>query len=288
MELRPLGSTGITVSALGLGTVKLGRNRAVKYPGGEGAPLPTDDQATALLRTAADLGINLLDTAPAYGTSEERLGALMAANGWFGGRARWVLCTKAGEEFDAASGESRYDFSAAAITASVERSLRRLRTDVLDVALLHCDGHGESHLGDSEGLAALRALKERGLIRAIGASPRTIDGALATVRKSEGACDVVMLEYTPAHRAGGVAIDAARLRGAAVLVKKALGSGHIADLMPRMPPDIRATTSDPVEAALRFTLCRQGVSSVIIGTASPDHLRANIAAADRALGSGAI
>jgi aryl-alcohol dehydrogenase-like predicted oxidoreductase len=105
MDLRPLGASGLRVSVLGLGTVKLGRNTAVKYPGGA-YELPTDEQAASLLRTAAELGITLIDTAPAYGTSEERIGGLMAANGWFGGRDRWIVSTKVGEEFDAASGES--------------------------------------------------------------------------------------------------------------------------------------------------------------------------------------
>src|SRR5438128_964052 len=54
MDMRPLGTTGIAVSPIGLGTVKLGRNRGVKYPGGEGHALPTDAAAADLLRTAAD------------------------------------------------------------------------------------------------------------------------------------------------------------------------------------------------------------------------------------------
>ncbi len=77
MELRPLGSTGIKVSLLGLGTVKLGRNEGVKYP--RPFDLPDDRSVVALLETAQSLGINLLDTAPAYGRSEERLGALRPA-----------------------------------------------------------------------------------------------------------------------------------------------------------------------------------------------------------------
>lgn len=72
---RPLGSTGLNVSPLGLGTVKLGRDRGVKYP--SGFRIPDDQQAQMLLRMARDMGINLIDTAPAYGTSEERPGPLL-------------------------------------------------------------------------------------------------------------------------------------------------------------------------------------------------------------------
>ena len=99
---RSLGSTGMTVSILGLGTVKLGRREGVRYP----APfeLPTDAEAARLLDTARALGINLIDTAPAYGTSEARLGTLLRNQ-----RNDWLLCTKVGETF--ANGTSTYDFS---------------------------------------------------------------------------------------------------------------------------------------------------------------------------------
>ncbi|HEU6454768.1 MAG TPA: aldo/keto reductase, partial [Roseateles sp.] len=96
---RPLGSTGLTVSPLGLGTVKLGRDQGVKYP--NGFQIPDDDAARMLLRQARELGINLIDTAPAYGRSEERLGPLLR-----GQRQDWVIVSKVGEEF--ADGLSRH------------------------------------------------------------------------------------------------------------------------------------------------------------------------------------
>ncbi len=92
MELRPLGATSLSVSPLGLGTVKFGRNVGVKYP--QPFDLPSDQEALTLLATAWDLGINLLDTAPAYGVSEERLGRLLQHC-----RRDWVIVTKVGEEF---------------------------------------------------------------------------------------------------------------------------------------------------------------------------------------------
>ena len=93
MQLRPFGNTGINVSPLGLGTVKLGRNEQVKYP--NAFSIPDDQQAGELLELARDLGINLIDTAPAYGNSEQRLGALLK-----GQRHEWVICSKVGEEFE--------------------------------------------------------------------------------------------------------------------------------------------------------------------------------------------
>ena len=69
---RQMGSTGIEVSVLGLGTVKIGRDQEVKYP--SGFTIPDDDEVRDLLALSQDLGINFIDTAPAYGNSEERLG----------------------------------------------------------------------------------------------------------------------------------------------------------------------------------------------------------------------
>jgi len=286
MDLRPLGRTGLMVSPLALGTVKLGRNRGLKYPSGDGQPLPSDEQAMALLVAAADAGINLIDTAPAYGLSEERLGNLLAASRWLGGRDRWIVSTKVGEEFDPATGESRFDFSPRHVRYSVERSLRRLQTDVLDLVLVHSGGDDEWVIARSGALETLRQLQREGLVRAVGLSPKTLDGALQAMRSASdygGACDVVMIEYSPVARQGGLGIDAARLRGVGVLVKKALGSGHLEGVLSRTPPEIRAASLGTVEAALRFALGKAGVTSVVLGTSNAEHLRANAEACERAL-----
>src|SRR5712691_1039198 len=118
MVPRPLGRTGLMVGPIGLGTTKLGRNTDVKYP--ERFALPSDEAVQELLEGSLRLGVNLIDTAPAYGESEQRLGPFIEAN-----RDRIVLCTKCGEQYK--DGRSTYDFSATAIVTSVERSLKRLR-----------------------------------------------------------------------------------------------------------------------------------------------------------------
>lgn len=256
MELRPLGKTGLHVSPIGLGTVKLGRDRGLKYA----APprIPSDDEAMALLRTAHELGVNLIDTAPAYGTSEERLGKLLYT---VAPREAWVLCTKAGEEFDPVAATSRYDFSPAAITASVERSLRRLGTDRLDIVLLHfgsSDATDARVLAQGEAMGALRAMQQRGLVRCVGGSTGTPEGARLAVEHG----DVVMLTLNPDALQDRPWIEAARSRGRGVLIKKPLGSGH---------------ASDPA-AALRMVLGTPGVCSAVVGTSSVANLRANIKA----------
>ncbi len=89
---KKLGSTGIEVSVLGLGTVKFGRDTGIKYP--HSFSIPNEKEALNLLSLAKHNGINLLDTAPSYGNSEERLGKLLGKN-----RKEWVIISKVGEEY---------------------------------------------------------------------------------------------------------------------------------------------------------------------------------------------
>ena len=167
------GSTDIHISRLGLGTVKLGRNQGVKYP--TSFDLPTDQEAKNLIDHAKDLGINFIDTAPAYGTSEERLGKLLKNS-----RNDWVICSKAGEEF--IDGKSTYNFTPEHIIFSVERSLVRLNTDRIDIVLIHSDGN-DLEIIHSGALDALNDLKLQGKIRAFGMSTKTIEGGILEEEK---------------------------------------------------------------------------------------------------------
>jgi len=260
MRYRPLHGTSSSVSALGLGTVKFGRNASVKYP--EPFDLPSDETILDLLDLAASLGLNLLDTAPAYGSSEERLGQLLGAR-----REHWVLVSKAGEEF--ADGVSRFDFAPAAIEASVERSLRRLRTDRLDCLLLHSDGNDLRILDESGALEALRRLQDSGKILAAGISTKTVEGSL---RALELGLDVVMTTYRPGDAGEAEVLDATGRSGRSVLLKKALGSGWLP----------KGDGEDPVERALAFAFAHPAVTSAIVGTINPRHLEENVAAFERA------
>ncbi|GJM11715.1 MAG: hypothetical protein DHS20C12_01180 [Pseudohongiella sp.] len=256
-----LGKTDIEVSCLGLGTVKIGRNQDVKYP--SGFSLPSDEEVSALLSQARELGINLIDTAPAYGSSEQRLGRLLKD------RHDWIVCSKVGEEFTA--GKSYFDFSEAHTRRSIERSLRDIRTDYLDLVLIHSDGQDLKILESSDCLETLLRLKEEGLVRAIGMSTKTVDGGMKAVEL----LDVVMATYNPSMQDDAKVIDYACELEKGVLVKKALNSGH----------DCIATEEDEAETKtslsernLRFALDKQGVSSVIVGTLNPKHLLENVEA----------
>ena len=150
MSPRPLGNTGIQVSPLGLGTVKIGRDQGLKYP--NRFKLPSDHEILALFEEARTVGINLIDTAPAYGASEEKIGKLLPD------RQDWVIGTKVGEEFS--FGESHFDFSGAHTRESIERSLRRLKTDYLDLVLIHSDGNDLEILEHTDCPEVLMRMKE--------------------------------------------------------------------------------------------------------------------------------
>lgn len=251
---RPLGSTGLNVSVLGLGTVKFGRNQKIKYPTFE---LPSDEAICQLLDDAQRYGINVLDTAPAYGIAEERLGKLLGTR-----RSEFILITKTGEEF--ADGESSYDFSAEHTRLSVERSLKRLKTNRLDCVLVHCPRNDFEVLSNSPVLETLRQLKERGDIRSFGASTNSVEGGLLALEAS----DVVMVTYAADYTKEEAVIVRARQLGKGVLIKKGLGSGSLAG---------RAATRS-LEENLRLVLALDGVSSLIAGTINRDHLRENVEA----------
>lgn len=253
MAMRPLGNSGIMVSPLGLGTVKLGRNQGVKYP--QGFELPDDAAALALLEAARDLGINLIDTAPAYGLAEARLGQLLPRLAGYR-REDWVLVSKAGESF--IDGASRFDFSPDAIHASVENSLRLLDVDYLDAVLLHSDGLDEAGERFLPAVAALEALKRQGRIRLTGFSGKSLAGGIRMV----DCVDLLMVTYNEQETDQLPVIQAAAGRGRGVLIKKALASGHSRDPGP----------------ALAAVSALPGVSTVVVGTLSPLHLRANAAA----------
>jgi aryl-alcohol dehydrogenase-like predicted oxidoreductase len=255
MKLRALGSTGIDVSPLGLGTVKIGRNEQVKYP--QGFDIPDDDRVIELLTLAQELGINFIDTAPAYGSSEQRLGQLLPRPD------EWVIMTKVGEIFE--NGHSRFDFSAEHTRQSVEHSLQNLGRDMIDIVLVHSDGNDMDIINNAAALETLDTMKQAGTIRAYGMSTKTVDGGCWIVENT----DVVMATFNLETDAELPVIERAHELNKGVVIKKGLQSGH----------------ADSVEEAFRRVLTQPGVSSMIVGTINPVHLRANVELCDRVSGN---
>ena len=251
MEQRQLGRRGPWVSVLGFGAVKIGRNEGVKYTARY--DLPDERQVAQLIEVAIGQGINYFDTAPAYGNSEVRLGKVLA------GRDRsLVISTKVGETFE--HGRSSFDFSRLAIEQSIARSLARLQTDALDLVFIHSNGDDLAILRDTEAVPTLELLRDQGRVGLIGISGKTVAGARAALDWA----DCLMIEYHLDDQSHTDVIAEAHERGIGIVVKKPLASGRL-----------------PAAEALRFVLSNPGVSSVIVGTLSLDHLVANVRAIQR-------
>jgi aryl-alcohol dehydrogenase-like predicted oxidoreductase len=255
MVRRQLGRTGLTVSSVALGTTKLGRNTGVKYP--VDFTLPSDQEVATLLESARQLGVNLIDTAPAYGESERRLGSFINNH-----RDEIVLCTKCGEQY--LNGRSIYDFSAQAIFASVEQSLRRLRTDHVDILLLHSDGNDVEILTQTDAVDTLSQLKKSGKIRAAGISAKTKPGMLEASRT----LDVIMAPFSQKEPYLAEALAEVQDRGLGVLAIKGLFSGHL-----------------EAGPAIEFVLSQPFVDALVLGTIDPAHLAEAAARAQRVRGT---
>jgi len=243
---RKFGATDLLVSPLGLGTVKIGRNESVKYP--TQFAIPGDKQVRNLLALAFDLGINLIDTAPAYGCSENRLGKLLT------NRANWLIISKIGEEFVA--GKSAFDFSAKHARFSLERSLKRLQTDVIDILLIHSDGDDAAIFHNENLWQQLAQFKQEGKIRAFGLSGKQPTYQTKALPKSDCAMSCYNLDY---HEEKCV-LDAAYQLNKGILLKKALASGH----------------ANNIEQSFAHAFSHPAVNSVIVGTINHQHLQNNV------------
>jgi aryl-alcohol dehydrogenase-like predicted oxidoreductase len=265
MERREYGCTGLVVSALGLGAGQLGDARL------------DEREAADLIATAVDGGITLIDTAPSYGLSEQRLGRHLGAR-----RDAVVLSTKLGYGVDGIA-----DWTGPCITAGVEQALRVLRTDRLDIAHLHsCPWQV---LAGNDVIAALVAAREAGKVRAIAYSGENEDLAYALGRPE---FDGYMASLNLFDQR---LIDDAlpRLDGRGFIAKRPVAN-HPWRFAERPVGDycesywarwqsmgLDAGGLDWGELALRFTLSLPGVSSAVVGTGRPQHLREAIAWAAR-------
>lgn len=287
VSTRPFGSTGITVSGIGLGAWQLGRSS--QWPDG-----PDQDEAVRIVHAALDAGVTFLDTAPGYAGGESELNIGRALRG--GRRDGVVLCTKFGHLPDGSS-----DWASTSIRASVRRSAERMGTDHLDVVVLHnpppevLDGSRSDHY------EVLERLRQEGLIRAYGASvdwSADVDTVLTT--SSSQALEVRMSAlYQETWEAVGRAAD----QGVGTIVKVPLESGWLAgrydadtvftDVRSRWTREDVALRAALVEelrdllpggmpvlhGALRFLLAHPGVSTVIPGTKTVSQLESTLAAA---------
>jgi aryl-alcohol dehydrogenase-like predicted oxidoreductase len=264
---RPLGASGLTVSAVGLGAGRIG------------GPDVTDEDVDRLIGTAVDAGVTLIDTARSYGQSEERLARALA-----GRRSRVVLSTKVGYGVPGVD-----DWTGASVEAGIDEALARLETDRLDIAHLHSCGLDVLERGDV--VEALTRAVAAGKVRVAAYSGEGEALAWAVRSGAFGAvqCSVSLVDQ--AALTGPVA--EARTRGIGVVAKRALGNAPWRFDERPAEPDVaeawdrfRALDLDRgdmgwAEMFVRFAAFAPGVSTVLVGTASEQHLWAAVAAVER-------
>jgi len=274
------GRTELVVSRLGFGGAPIG-------------VLKTDrERVSTMLNLMLDSGINLIDTAAIYKGSEAAIGETISHR-----RDEFVLVSKCGHALDDTPGEA---WSPELITATVDRALKNLRTDRLDVMLLHsCD---LETLQRGDGIEALVRAREAGKIRHVGYSG---DNEAAAWAVQQPDIEVLQTSVNIADQANiDDVLPKAVTNDVGVMAKRPIANAAWKDLadqpgsyaeyaksyterlraMAISPADL-GFDGDPAEAwpelALRFTLSHPSVHVAIIGTTNPDNARSNIAAAAR-------
>jgi aryl-alcohol dehydrogenase-like predicted oxidoreductase len=266
MERRTLGKTRLDVSVLGFGSAEIGYENA------------SDAEVDRILGAALDAGINVFDTAECYVDSEEKLGRVL------GGRRQSVLLfSKCGH----ASGLEGADWEPSMLERSIDRSLRLLRTDRLELMQLHsCSA---DLLREGGVIEVLQRARDAGKVRFIGYSGDANDalyavqtGAFDTLQTSVNIADQESIDLT---------IPEAAQRGMGVIAKRAIANAAWKN--PELPANsyhhtywhrlnelrydmLREPVQTAVSAALRFTLAVPGVSMAIVGTKNADRWAQNV------------
>jgi aryl-alcohol dehydrogenase-like predicted oxidoreductase len=267
MEQRKLGRTDIVASVLGFGGSEIGYQSV------------SPRTVARLLGSALDAGLNVIDTAECYDDSESLIGKAIGAR-----RRDVALFTKCGH----AGGWSSADWRRAPLLASIERSLRRLATDYVDLIQLHSCSLGELKKG--EAIEALERARERGWARYIGYSG---DGEAARYAVQCGRFDTLQTSVSIADQdAVERTLPLASARSMGVIAKRPLA--NVAWSYAKKPaepyyqtywsrlrkldyPFLKASPDAAVGTALRFTLRVPGVHTAIVGTTKPERWQANAA-----------
>jgi aryl-alcohol dehydrogenase-like predicted oxidoreductase len=284
---RALGGTGADVTILSYGAMEL--------RGLPRGPEIADDDAGRLLNAVLDSGINLIDTSPDYGRSEELIGSYIGHR-----RDEFFLASKCGCPLELPA-DARppypHDYSPGNVRADVEQSLRRLRTDRLDLVQVHMSP-SKATLEENRTVQILKDLQAEGKVRFIGMS-----GILPNLPDhiAMGVFDVFQIPYSAVQRDHEELIADAADAGAGTFIRGGAARGAAAeDKNWRIGP----LSQDPgvgqrnwetsgvagllseaglsnMEFILRFTLSHPGLSTTIVGTSNPAHLASNIAIAER-------
>jgi aryl-alcohol dehydrogenase-like predicted oxidoreductase len=278
LERRPFGKTGLLVSVLGFGAAPA-------------AYLSAEADTTAkLLEAILDRGLNLLDTASSYPGSEAFIGKHLAHR-----RNDFILVSKCGPRVSGVQGDA---WSARLIGQTVDQSLRLLRTDRLDVMLLHSCDLATLHL--EEAVPALVKARQAGKVRFAGYSGDNEAAAyaatlpdLAVIETSISIADQRNIDLVlPGAIERHLGVIAKRPIANAAWKKSADQRGLYRSYSQTYSKRLTAMKLDPAnlgiagpanvawpELALRFTLSQPGVHTLVVGTTNPANAMANLAAA---------
>jgi aryl-alcohol dehydrogenase-like predicted oxidoreductase len=267
MEKRRLGKTDMEVSVLGFGGSEIGYEKT------------SFETVAALLNSALDAGLNVIDTAECYYGSEEAIGKAVS-----GRRDEFYLFTKCGHPHGM---ESAPNWSRGSILQSIERSLQRLKTDELDIVQLH--SCSESELRNGEAIAALQTARDKGYTRYIGysgdsrAAHYAVEcGVFDTLQTSISIADQEAIDLTlPLAREKKMGVIAKRpIANAAWKTRHKPVSSYHHEYWERLRK-LKYSFLDSsdldkaIGIALRFTLSVPGVDTAIVGTTKPERWEGN-------------
>ena len=267
MEKRQLGKTDMRISVLGFGGAEIGYEKA------------STETVAELLNSALDAGLNVIDTAECYYGSEELIGNAASDR-----RDEFYLFTKCGHPHGM---ESAANWSRDSILQSIERSLKRLKTDRLDIIQLH--SCSESELRKGEVIAALQTARDKGYTRYIGYSGDSLAGHFAV---ESGAFDTLQTSISIADQETiDLTLPLAREKKMGVIAKRPIANaawktGHkpidsyhheYYERLRKLNYDFLRSSDleKAVSVALRFTLSVPGVHTAIVGTKKPERWEQN-------------
>ena len=293
MKYRILGSTGLKVSVVGVGTWQFGGEWGIDF---------AQKEVDAILGTAKDVGINLIDTAECYGDhlSESLIGNAIKAN-----RDKWIVATKFGHHYHGFMDRTRH-FDPLDVVQQLDESLRSLKTDYIDIYQMHSALDNEFQ---TEGLwEVLFKQKEKGKIRHIGLSISGNDNIFQTARARELGAESIQVVYSRLDREPEIEVlSRCKKDNLGVFARVPLASGLLSG---KYKPghkftgnNVRASRADektqnrlkevekiqkeevpdgvPMAAwALAWCLKNPAVTAVIPGSKNPDQVLSNASAAD--------
>jgi aryl-alcohol dehydrogenase-like predicted oxidoreductase len=268
MEQRTLGKTGLQVSRLGVGLAEIG-----------GLTFEEEQQAGQVLNTALDQGITFLDTAACYGNSEALIGRTVAHR-----RADFVLASKCGHVTGGYEGEA---WTAQTVRDSIDRSLVRMKTDVIDLMQLH--SCGVDVLEKGEVIEALQKAQQAGKVRFIGYSGDNESAAWAV---ESGLFATLQTSFNLVDQHARTKLFAkVKEQGMGLINKRPIANGtwgaqaspsdYAAEYFRRaqimqQAGELPEAPENRIWLALGFTLAHDAVDTAIVGTRNPAHMQSNI------------